>query len=50
MPDYVVNWTYILDPISKALNGGDASQWFVYGFLYCSFTIKKRPLRALIKA
>ncbi len=35
MPDYVVNWTYILDPISNALNGGDASQWFVYGFLYC---------------
>ncbi|WP_406684884.1 4Fe-4S binding protein [Seonamhaeicola sp. MEBiC1930] len=33
--DYVVNWTYILDPISKFLNGGPASQWFVYGFLYC---------------
>ena len=39
MPDYVVNWTYILDPISKALNGGDASQWFVYGFLYCTIMI-----------
>tara|TARA_R110002051_G_scaffold10175_3_gene38697 strand:+ start:151444 stop:153039 length:1596 start_codon:yes stop_codon:yes gene_type:complete len=36
MPDYVVNWTFILDPISNALNGGDASQWFVYGFLYCT--------------
>ncbi|WP_299050166.1 4Fe-4S binding protein [uncultured Polaribacter sp.] len=35
MADYAVNWTYILDPISKALNGGEASQWFVYGFLYC---------------
>ncbi|RBW59281.1 FeS-binding protein [Tenacibaculum sp. E3R01] len=35
LPDYVVNWTYILDPISKSLNGGPASQWFVYGFLYC---------------
>lgn len=33
--DYVVAWTYILDPISEALNGGPASQWFVYGFLYC---------------
>lgn len=33
--DYVVNWTFILDPISNALNGGDASQWFVYGFMYC---------------
>ena len=35
MADYVVNWTFVLDPISKALNGGVASQWFVYGFLYC---------------
>lgn len=35
MPDYIVNWTYILDPISTFLNGGPASQWFVYGFLYC---------------
>ena len=35
MADYVVNWTFIVDPISKALNGGEASQWFVYGFLYC---------------
>lgn len=35
MADYAVNWTFILDPISKALNGGEASQWFVYGFLYC---------------
>ena len=39
MPDYVVNWTYILDPISKFLNGGEASQWFVYGFLYCTIMI-----------
>ncbi len=38
-PDYVVNWTFILDPISKALNGGPASQWFVYGFLYCVIMI-----------
>ena len=37
IPDYVVNWTYILDPISKTLNGGLASQWFVYGFLYCMY-------------
>jgi len=38
-PDYVVVWTYILDPISKFLNGGPASQWFVYGFLYCSIML-----------
>lgn len=34
--DYVVNWTFILDPISTFLSGGEASQWFVYGFLYCT--------------
>ncbi len=39
MPDYVVNWTFILDPISEFLNGGAASQWFVYGFLYCVIMI-----------
>lgn len=39
MADYVVNWTYILDPVSITLNGGDASQWFVYGFLYCIIMI-----------
>lgn len=34
-PDYIVNWTYIVDPISESLSGNLASQWFVYGFLYC---------------
>jgi polyferredoxin len=34
-PDYIVNWTYIVDPISKRLSGNLASQWFLYGFLYC---------------
>ncbi len=35
MADYVVNWTFILDPISISLSKNEASQWFVYGFLYC---------------
>ncbi|WP_299669332.1 4Fe-4S binding protein [uncultured Polaribacter sp.] len=39
MPDYVVNWTFILDPISQALAGRPASQWFVYGFLYCTIML-----------
>lgn len=34
-PDYIVNWTYLVDPISLLLNGNLASQWFLYGFLYC---------------
>ena len=39
LPDYVVNWTFIVDPISLFLNGGLASQWFVYGFLYCTIML-----------
>ncbi|MCO4821501.1 MAG: 4Fe-4S binding protein [Flavobacteriaceae bacterium] len=35
-PDYIVNWTYVVDPISKNLSGNLASQWFLYGFLYCT--------------
>jgi polyferredoxin len=34
-PYYITNWTLLVDPISRALNGGDASHWFLYGFLYC---------------
>lgn len=34
-PDYIVNWTYIVDPISEALSGNAAGQWFLYGYLYC---------------
>ena len=35
-PDYIINWTYIVDPISQSLSGNLASQWFLYGFLYCT--------------
>ncbi len=38
-PDYVVNWTYIVDPISQSLSGNLASQWFLYGFLYCTVMV-----------
>ncbi|MDE0535304.1 4Fe-4S binding protein [Tenacibaculum sp. L6] len=34
-PDYIVNWTYVVDPINQYLSGNLASQWFLYGFLYC---------------
>lgn len=34
-PDYIVNWVYLVDPISKFISGNPASQWFLYGFLYC---------------
>ncbi|MEL6924807.1 MAG: 4Fe-4S dicluster domain-containing protein, partial [Bacteroidota bacterium] len=32
---YITNWVLMLDPISESLSGYPASQWFVYGFLYC---------------
>jgi len=38
-PYYVTNWTKMLDPISKALSGGPATHWFLYGFLYCTVMI-----------
>jgi ferredoxin-type protein NapH len=34
-PYYITSWTILLDPLSRSLNGGDASQWFLYGILYC---------------
>ena len=36
LPDYIVNWIYVVDPVSNLLNGGDASQWFLYGMFYCT--------------
>ncbi|MCB0481477.1 MAG: 4Fe-4S binding protein [Flavobacteriales bacterium] len=34
-PEYITNWVILLDPLSLALSGNEASQWFLYGFLYC---------------
>lgn len=33
-PEYLTNWTLLVDPLSRALNGGTASKWFLYGTLY----------------
>ena len=33
-PEHIVNWVILVDPVSQFLNGGPASQWFLYGFLY----------------
>lgn len=33
-PHYITGWMVLFTPFSKMLNGGAASQWFVYGFLY----------------
>lgn len=34
-PEYIVNWVILVDPLSYYLSGSEASQWFLYGFLYC---------------
>ncbi len=33
-PVYISNWIHMVNPVSKAISGNDASQWFLYGFLY----------------
>ncbi|HYW34475.1 MAG TPA: 4Fe-4S dicluster domain-containing protein [Balneolaceae bacterium] len=33
-PAYLANWIRLVDPISFALSGQQASQWFFYGFMY----------------
>jgi Pyruvate/2-oxoacid:ferredoxin oxidoreductase delta subunit len=34
-PEYITNWVVLVDPLSESLSGNAASQWFLYGFLYC---------------
>jgi ferredoxin-type protein NapH len=34
-PQYLTNWVLMMDPLSESLSGNPASQWFLYGFLYC---------------
>ncbi len=40
-PEYLTNWVLMVDPVSMALSGNPASQWFLYGFLYttCIFVM-----------
>jgi len=33
-PEYAANWIKMVDPISEAIKGQPASQWFMYGLLY----------------
>jgi len=33
-PEHMINWIIMVDPISMALNGGIAGQFFLYGLLY----------------
>ncbi|MFT4760372.1 MAG: polyferredoxin [Paraglaciecola sp.] len=47
-PAYITGWMLISDPFSKALNGGEASQWFLYGMLY-SIIVCVMGLRMIAK-
>jgi len=47
-PQYLANWTMLVDPVSKLLNGGEAGRWFLYGFLYTVCVIVM-GIRMLIK-
>jgi ferredoxin-type protein NapH len=33
-PEYITNWVIMVDPVSYLLSGKEASQWFLYGFIY----------------
>ncbi|MFT4535411.1 MAG: polyferredoxin [Saprospiraceae bacterium] len=37
--EYLVSWTTMLNPLSNMLNGGNASQWFLYGLMYTVIVI-----------
>jgi polyferredoxin len=47
-PEHLVNWVIMVDPVSEFLNGGPASQWFLYGFLY-TICILVMGVRMIIK-
>jgi ferredoxin-type protein NapH len=47
-PEYLANLVLMFDPISNALSGNPASQWFLYGFLY-SLAIVVMGIRMFIK-
>ncbi|MEZ5041406.1 MAG: 4Fe-4S binding protein [Saprospiraceae bacterium] len=47
-PEHLVNWVILVDPVSKALSGNPASQWFLYGFLY-TIVIIVMGIRMIIK-
>jgi len=47
-PEYITNWTLMLDPISESLSGNTAGRWFLYGFLY-TLVMFVMGIRMLIK-
>ena len=47
-PEYLTNWMTIVDPLSRKLSGNPASEWFLYGLLYC-FVVVVMGIRMIAK-
>lgn len=47
-PEYITEWIVIVDPLSRAISGQPASQWFFYGLLY-TLAILVMGVRMIIK-
>ncbi len=48
-PAYIINWIMVLDPVKQLfIPEGQASQWFLYGFMYC-FAVLVMGIRKIIK-
>jgi ferredoxin-type protein NapH len=46
---YIVNWIILVEPVKKLINpSGEASQWFLYGFLY-TFAVIVMGIRMMVK-
>ncbi|MEP7128960.1 MAG: 4Fe-4S binding protein, partial [Chitinophagales bacterium] len=48
LPYYLTNWVILVDPVSRFLSGNEASQWFLYGFLY-TIAVIVMGIRMLLK-
>ncbi len=47
-PAYIADWISMVDPLSMAFTGNDASRWFLYGVMY-TLAILVMGVRMLIK-
>jgi len=47
-PYYITTWIVMVEPLKRALSGGEASQWFLYGLMY-TLAMLVMGVRMLIK-
>ncbi len=48
MPHLAMSWTFIVEPVKDVFAPGGASQWFLYGLLYCTVMLVM-GIRMIIK-